>query len=127
MIGIRLALGSWLWALGLIRYTVLLALGSRLWALGLIRFDAAHFAPSSCRHDCSPPSCWIDTFHGNSQLMKLTAPMAMPTPKTMPAMRRLEPPSPKAKEMPPTTMAIRLRALEMVLVKLSFNTVTAFS
>src|SRR5947199_7757288 len=59
--------------------------------------------------------------------MKFTAVTAMPTPKIMPAMRRLEPPSPNANARPPTTIAIRLRALAIVVVKLVRKTVTAFS
>src|SRR5438128_1295578 len=69
----------------------------------------------------------MSTYTPNSQLMKLTAVTAMPTPKTIPAIRRLEPPSPKAKARPPTTIAMRLRALAIVVVKLVRNTVTAFS
>ena len=36
--------------------------------------------------------------------MKLTAPMAMPTPNTMPASSRFDPPSPNANVTPPMTM-----------------------
>src|SRR5439155_11335891 len=41
---------------------------------------------------------------GKSQARKLTAAMAMPTPKSTPARTRFEPPSPKAKVRPATTM-----------------------
>ena len=47
--------------------------------------------------------------HQNSQARKLAAPIAMPSPKTIPASAFLLPPSPKANIKPPTTMAIRLK------------------
>src|SRR5437773_12579459 len=59
--------------------------------------------------------------------MKLTAPIAIPTPKTMPASRRLEPPSPKANVTPPTTIETRLRPRAIGPVKLVMSTLTAFS
>src|SRR5499425_3490839 len=65
--------------------------------------------------------------HGKSQAKKLTAAMAMPTPKRTPASTRFEPPSPKAKVRPATTMATRERPRAMVLVKACCNTLTAFS
>src|SRR6202030_3743456 len=65
--------------------------------------------------------------HGKSQAMKLTAAMAMPTPKRTPARTRFEPPSPKAKVSPDTTIATRDRPRAMVLVKACWRTPTAFS
>src|SRR5439155_17860585 len=65
--------------------------------------------------------------HGKSQAMKLTAAMAMPTPKRTPASTRFEPPSPKAKVRPATTMATSERPRAMVLVKACCITLTAFS
>lgn len=53
--------------------------------------------------------------------------MAMPTPKRTPAKMRLEPPSPKAKVRPATTMATRDRPRAMVEVNACCNTLTAFS
>src|SRR5712691_4406741 len=49
------------------------------------------------------------TAQGQSQLMKLTAPIAMPMPKTIPASILFDSPSPKANMRPPTTMATRLK------------------
>src|SRR6516162_3334014 len=65
--------------------------------------------------------------HGKSQARKLTAAMAMPTPKRTPASTRLEPPSPKANVRPDTTMATKERPRAMVLVKACCSTLTAFS
>src|SRR5258706_15511133 len=65
--------------------------------------------------------------HGKSQAMKLTAAMAMPTPKRTPASTRFEPPSPKAKVRPDTTIATKERPRAMVLVKACCKTLTAFS
>src|SRR5215470_12395541 len=65
--------------------------------------------------------------HGNSHARKLTAAMAMPTPKSTPARTRFEPPSPKAKVRPETTIATRESPRAMVLVKACCKTVTAFS
>src|SRR6266446_3007757 len=57
--------------------------------------------------------CWITGMrcalaagldHGKSQVMKFTAPIAMPTPNTIPASMRLESPSPKLNIKPPTTI-----------------------
>ena len=59
--------------------------------------------------------------------MKFTAPIAIPTPNTMPARRRLLPPSPNANVTPPTTIDTRLRPRAMGPVKLVISTVTAFS
>src|SRR2546429_8014112 len=65
--------------------------------------------------------------HGKSHAMKLTAAMAMPTPKRTPARTRFEPPSPKAKVRPETTIATRDNPRAMVLVKACCRTLTAFS
>src|SRR4029077_18661377 len=59
--------------------------------------------------------------------MKLTAAMAMPTPKRTPASTRFEPPSPKAKVRPDTTIATNERPRAMVLVNACCRTPTAFS
>ena len=59
--------------------------------------------------------------------MKLTAPMAIPTPNTMPAIIRLLWPSPYANAKPPTTIATRLRPRAMGPVKAARSTSTAFS
>src|SRR5580704_14152653 len=59
--------------------------------------------------------------------MKLTAPMAIPTPNTMPASSRLDPPSPNANVTPPTTIETRLRPRAIGPVKLVIKTLTAFS
>jgi hypothetical protein len=53
--------------------------------------------------------------------------MAMPTPKRTPASTRFDPPSPKAKVRPATTMATSERPRAMVLVKACCSTLTAFS
>src|ERR1700730_3153037 len=53
--------------------------------------------------------------------------MAIPTPKSTPASTRFEPPSPKAKVRPATTMATSERPRAMVLVKAVIKTLTAFS
>src|SRR5260370_33565965 len=66
-------------------------------------------------------------FYGNSQAMKLTAPIAMPTPKTMPASIRLDSPSPKANMSPPTTIATRLKPRAMGPVNADWRTLTAVS
>src|SRR5579885_37156 len=65
--------------------------------------------------------------HGKSQAMKLTAAMAMPTPKSTPARTRFDPPSPKAKVRPETTMATSESPRAMVLVNACCRTFTAFS
>src|SRR6266436_4408915 len=65
--------------------------------------------------------------HGKSQAMKLTAAIAIPTPKRTPARTRFEPPSPNAKVRPDTTMATRERPRALVLVKACWRTPTAFS
>src|SRR6266851_4364325 len=64
---------------------------------------------------------------GNSQARKLTAAMAMPTPKRTPARTRLEPPSPKAKVKPATTIETRERPRAIVVVNACIKTLTAFS
>src|SRR2546428_4857034 len=65
--------------------------------------------------------------HGKSQAMKFTAATAMPTPKRTPARTRFEPPSPKAKVKPASTIATRERPRAMVLVNACMRTFTAFS
>src|ERR1700722_185964 len=64
---------------------------------------------------------------GNSHAMKFTAAMAMPTPKSTPASTRFEPPSPKAKVRPDTTIATSESPRAMVLVNAVWSTLTAFS
>src|SRR5581483_2819443 len=64
---------------------------------------------------------------GKSHARKLTAAMAMPTPKSTPARIRLEPPSPKAKVKPATTMETSDRPRAMVVVNACVRTLTAFS
>src|SRR5579872_4783342 len=59
--------------------------------------------------------------------MKLTAAMAMPTPKSTPARIRFDPPSPKAKVKPATTMETSERPRAMVVVNACISTLTAFS
>ena len=59
--------------------------------------------------------------------MKFTAPMAMPTPKTMPASIRLLWPSPYANISPPTTIATSESPVAMVPVKAVLKTLTALS
>ena len=51
----------------------------------------------------------------------------MPTPKSTPARTRFEPPSPKAKVSPATTIATSERPRAMVLVNACCKTLTAFS
>jgi hypothetical protein len=69
----------------------------------------------------------LDYEVGNSQARKLTAAMAMPTPKSTPARTRFEPPSPKAKVKPATTMATSERPRAISVVNAVIKTVTAFS
>jgi hypothetical protein len=64
---------------------------------------------------------------GNSQAIKLTAAMAMPTPKSTPARIRLDPPSPKAKVKPATTIETSERPRAIVVVNACIKTFTAFS
>src|SRR5713101_5979553 len=64
---------------------------------------------------------------GKSHDRKFTAAIAIPTPKSTPASTRFEPPSPKAKVRPATTMATSERPRAMVLVKACWRTLTAFS
>src|SRR5690242_11917389 len=64
---------------------------------------------------------------GNNQARKLTAAIAMPTPNNTPARTRFEPPSPKAKVRPDTTMATRESPRAIVLVNACCKTFTAFS
>src|SRR5215813_7766523 len=72
--------------------------------------------PSRVCHSCLPV---FTESHGKSHARKLTAAMAIPTPKRTPASTRFEPPSPKAKVRPETTIATRDRPRAMVLVKAS--------
>lgn len=73
--------------------------------------------------------CHVDSTenHGNSQAMKLTAAMAIPTPNSTPARIRFDPPSPKAKVKPATTMDTSERPRAIVVVNACINTLTAFS
>src|SRR5580704_9957535 len=64
---------------------------------------------------------------GKSHARKFTAAMAIPTPKSTPASTRFDPPSPKAKVSPATTIATSERPRAMVLVKAVSKTLTAFS
>src|ERR1700680_697668 len=64
---------------------------------------------------------------GKSQARKFTAAMAMPTPKSTPAKTRFEPPSPKAKVSPATTIATSDSPRAIVLVNACCRTLTAFS
>src|SRR5213592_453220 len=64
---------------------------------------------------------------GKSHARKLTAAMAMPTPKSTPARIRFEPPSPKAKVNPATTIETRERPRAIVVVNACIKTLTAFS
>src|SRR6185437_12742158 len=64
---------------------------------------------------------------GNSQARKFTAAIAMPTPNNTPARTRFEPPSPKAKVRPDTTIATSDSPRAMVLVNAVSKTLTAFS
>src|SRR5205823_6437780 len=58
---------------------------------------------------------------------KLPAAIATAPPKRTPASTRFEPPSPKAKVRPDTTIATRERPRAMVLVNACCRTLTAFS
>ena len=64
---------------------------------------------------------------GKSHARKFTAAIAMPTPKRTPASTRFEPPSPKAKVNPATTMETSERPRAMVVVNACIKTLTAFS
>src|SRR5579871_2000858 len=64
---------------------------------------------------------------GNNQARKFTAAIAIPTPNSTPARTRFEPPSPKAKVRPDTTIATRDNPRAMVLVNAVSKTLTAFS
>src|ERR1700688_1313486 len=64
---------------------------------------------------------------GKSHDRKFTAAMAMPTPKSTPASTRFEPPSPKAKVSPATTIATSDSPRAIVLVNACCRTLTAFS
>src|SRR5207247_8916468 len=64
---------------------------------------------------------------GKSHARKLTAAMAMPTPKSTPARIRFEPPSPKAKVKPATTIETSDRPRAIVVVNACIKTLTAFS
>jgi hypothetical protein len=61
------------------------------------------------------------------QYRKFTAAMAIPTPKSTPASTRFEPPSPKAKVSPVTTIATKDSPRAIVLVNACCRTLTAFS
>src|SRR5579863_2702578 len=78
-------------------------------------------------HEGSLRAETTDGPYGKSQAMKLTAPMAIPTPKTMPASVRFDSPSPNANMRPPTTMATRLSPRAIVPVNAVWRTLTAFS
>jgi len=62
-----------------------------------------------------------------SQARKLTAAMAIPTPKSTPARTRFEPPSPNAKVKPATTIETSERPRAIVVVNACIKTLTAFS
>src|SRR5260370_19120385 len=64
---------------------------------------------------------------GKSQARKWTAGMAIPRPKSTPASTRFEPPSPKAKVRPATTMETSDRPRAIVVVNACIKTLTAFS
>src|SRR5256885_826327 len=64
---------------------------------------------------------------GKSQARKLTAAMAIPTPKSTPASTRFEPPSPKAKVKPATTIETSDNPRAIVVVNACIKTLTAFS
>src|SRR6266487_1252298 len=82
---------------------------------------------SGIRHVFLSPLFALIGDHGKSQAMKFTAATAMPTPKRTPARTRFEPPSPKAKVKPETTIATRERPRAMVLVNACIKTLTAYS
>src|SRR5437868_8287447 len=86
-----------------------------------------HSVDSSSFRHVSPRGTPVFQLPGKSQDRKFTAAMAIPTPKSTPASTRFEPPSPKAKVRPASTMATRERPRAMVLVKACCNTLTAFS
>src|SRR5260221_3712776 len=65
--------------------------------------------------------------HGNNHPRKFTAPIAIPTPNTIPASIRFDSPSPNANMSPPTTIATRLRPRAIGPVKAVCKTATAFS
>src|ERR1700689_1513102 len=64
---------------------------------------------------------------GKSQARKLTAAMAMPTPKSTPARTRFEPPSPNAKVKPATTIETSERPRAIVVVNACIKPLPAFS
>jgi len=64
---------------------------------------------------------------GKSQDRKFAVAMAIPTPKSTPASTRFEPPSPKAKVSPATTIATKDSPRAIVLVNACCRTLTAFS
>src|ERR1700733_12174051 len=72
----------------------------------------------SVLHRMCPP-------YPKSHERKLTPPMAIPTPKMIPANMRLDSPSPNANISPPTTMAIRLNPFAIGPVKDACSTLTA--
>src|SRR5882762_11816952 len=79
------------------------------------------------RHVLLPGGMRVYQLLGTSYERKFTAAIAIPTPKSTPASTRFEPPSPKAKVRPATTIATRERPRAMVLVKACCSTLTAFS
>src|SRR5258706_7629651 len=81
---------------------------------------------SSFRHVLLPSGVAIQ-LPGKSHERKLTAAMAIPTPKSTPASTRFEPPSPKAKVRPATTMETSDRPRAIVVVNACIRTLTAFS
>src|SRR6266702_6582667 len=83
--------------------------------------------PSSVCHRRSATPDSKAQSQGKSQAMKLTAAIAIPTPKRTPARTRFEPPSPNAKVRPDTTIATRERPRAIVLVNAVIKTLTAFS
>src|SRR5713101_49088 len=82
---------------------------------------------SGFRHVLLPLGMRVFQLPGKSHERKFTAAIAIPTPKSTPASTRFEPPSPKAKVRPATTIATRERPRAMVLVKACCSTLTAFS
>ena len=75
----------------------------------------------------SPSRTSVFQVPGKSQDSKFTAAMAIPAPKSTPASTRFEPPSPKAKVSPATTIATRDSSRAIVLVNACSRTLTEFS
>src|SRR6266513_2032757 len=86
-----------------------------------------HSVDSSSFRHVSPRGTPVFQLPGKSQDRKFTAAMAIPTPKSTPARTRFEPPSPKAKVSPATTMETRERPRAIVVVNACIKTLTAFS